>query len=79
MKDFLEMEPKVEQDFTNLSIQVTCVSEDFQKNNEADTEDVQLIYQSPRLFRKSLFFKTQNLFGGQPEPKTRSTRPIREK
>lgn len=50
-------------------------------NNEAitDTDKDFLTYKSPRLFRKSLIFKTWNLFRGPVEEKSKLDRPLKEK
>lgn len=47
---------------------------------EGDTEEAHLVYKSPRLFRKSLIFKTWKLFHGQEEPEAKTqSRPLKEK
>jgi hypothetical protein len=44
-----------------------------------EPEKVHLIYKPPRLFRKSLIYKTMKLFGSNSEEKRRQNRPLREK
>lgn len=70
----------MEQEFTELSVQVSCETEEVQKGEakETDIEEVQLIYKPPRLFRKSLIFKTWKLFGVQQESHEKLHRPMRE-
>lgn len=78
LKDSIDQ--KMEQDFTELSVQVSNADEGVQKSEikVTDIEEVQLLYKPPRLFRKSLIFKTLKLFGAQPEPQTKFNRPIKE-
>lgn len=59
---------------------VKQVQDKVENEVEGDTEEAHLMYKSPRLFRKSLIFKTWKLFHGQakPEAKTQS-RPMKEK
>ena len=68
----------MEQEFTELSVQVSCETEEVQNGEVTDIEEVQLIYKPPRLFRKSLIFKTWKLFGAQQESCEKLHRPIRE-
>lgn len=60
----------MKQDFTELSVQV-CQSDGDLLKSESTVEatdieeEEELIYKPPRLFRKSLIFKTWKLFGGK--------------
>lgn len=67
---------KPEKEIPELSVENPYIIEDAIKNVSSDeiedVEKVHLLYKSPRLFRKSIIFKTLKLFGkqeSQEEPK----------
>lgn len=68
----------MEQDVPELSVHVI---EDVRKCEErVDAADKEhLVYQAPRLFRKSLIFKTMKLFAKNEEREQKVYRPLKEK
>lgn len=76
-----KVKDKVEPEFSVIH---SCAIEDASKDeNEADdaanAEDVKLLYKPPRLFRKSLIYKTWKLFGTKIELEPKVNRPLKEK
>lgn len=61
----------------------SCSKEEFAKSVEESSdlghERVKLILRSPRMFRKSLFYKTSKLFGSRSEGKPKVQRKFKEK
>lgn len=64
-----------------LCVQNPHVIEDDAKSEgkPCDTDEVKLVYRAPRLFRKSIIFKTMNLFGRNDGKEEKVDRPFKEK
>lgn len=62
----------MEQDVPKLCVQNPHVIEDVKKCEEK-------VYRAPRLFRKSLIFKTMKLFAKNDEREQKVYRPLKEK
>lgn len=54
-------------------------AEKVQVDDGVTDEQIQLIYKAPRLFRKSLIYKTFELFGSKLEYEPKVNRPLKEK
>lgn len=80
-------EVKVEKEIQEITVENPYTIEDDEKDAKrssvsASSEKIKLVYKSPRMFRKSLIYKTWKLFGTKKpksEPEEKYFRPLKEK
>lgn len=60
-------------------IEEAIKDQDASRGEIEDSEKVQLLYQSPRLFRKSIIHKTLKLFGTKDHEEPKLNRTFKEK
>lgn len=74
---------KSEKDFPELKVENPYIIEEAKKDVDKEADEdlmkVDLIYKSPRLFRKSIIYKTWKLFGAQNQNEPKLNRSFKEK
>lgn len=77
-----DLPPDQEKEIPELSVENPCVIENiFKENKEViDLEKVELIYEPPRFFRRSLIYKTLKFFDKEKkEEELKFDRPLTQK
>lgn len=82
--DGIISEVKVEKEIQEISVDNPYsieedVKDEKRENASVGSDGVKLVYNTPRLFRKSLIFKTWKLFGAKKECEPKLYRPLKEK
>lgn len=62
-----------------LRVKNPYIIEEIEKPKVKNEVEADLLYKSPRLFRKSIIYKTLKLFGAQNEQEPKLNRTLKEK